>query len=124
MANRYPTLVSGNGKKAKSSGKSQAQTNALMNLWNKNLSTRTTSSGTLTFSGQLKYGGPTGYAVYGIASWQSILESCLYSALQEFLRRTSGQVTPEGHTVEPIGFSVSLKVNQQKISPMVITMQR
>lgn len=98
--------------------------NAQLNELNRNIKSRLMSGNTLTFSGQIKFLGPNGGANFGIPGWKQIFEDALVVAFATFLRKVTGQVTPEGILVEPIGFSTTYKVNLPGTVPSVMTVTK
>jgi hypothetical protein len=98
--------------------------NAAINEMNRNITSRLVCGNTLTFSGQIRFLGPNGGANYGLTGWKQILEDAIVEALSTFMRKTAGQITPEGITVEPIGFSTTYKVNLPKVVPSVMTVTK
>lgn len=98
--------------------------NAQLNELNRNIKSRLVCGNTLTFSGQIKFLGPQGGANFGLVGWKQIFEDALVVAFATFMRKTAGQITPEGITVEPIGFSVSYKVNLPGAVPSVMTVTK
>lgn len=87
-----------------------------------NVRNRAAPSNTVSFSGTVVFRGPRRDAKYGVADWRDRLESYLYNAINLFLNQTKGQRTPDNITVQPLGFSVELKVTQNSVVPSILVL--